>query len=88
MAPAWMVKTDSRNYGAPGALQPGDGTPPGGFVRASGAPGPARGVGGRWGVGIWAESSALTCRNHIPGPQEAQALREPDTREEVRHSLE
>ena len=84
MAPAWMVKTDSRNYRAPGALQPGDGTPPGGFVRASGTPG-RRGVEG--GGGIWAELFALTCRNHLPGPQEAQALREPDTREEVRHSL-
>lgn len=44
-----------------------------------------RGVEG--GGGIWAELFALTCRNHLPGPQEAQALREPDTREEVRHSL-
>lgn len=61
MAPAWMVKTDSRNYRAPGALQPGDGTPPGGFVRASGTPGPARGGGG-WG------DLGRALRPHLPEP--------------------
>lgn len=46
---------------------------------------PGAGMGG--GGGIWAEPSTLTCRNRLPGPQEAQVHRKPDTRKEVRHSL-
>lgn len=55
----WSKPT--RNYRAPGALQPGDGTPPGGFVRASGTPGPARGGGG-WG------DLGRALRPHLPEP--------------------